>query len=297
MISNIKRKPRFLLAALAIIVAVLLISLVQYLYPGWFRMSIADGTLQVHFIDVGQGDAALLITPEGQTMLIDAGPNASEETLINYLRYLGVKSIDYLVLTHPHEDHIGGADCVIRNFTVKAVLLPDVNHTAASYERLLDAIYEENCEVIFSEPGYTFACGEVGCTLLGPLDCQAKNLNNVSIVLRIEYGDTAFLFTGDAEQDAEQQMIAAWTPDVFACDVLKVGHHGSSTSSGDDFLSLCAPSYAVISCGRNNDYGHPHKAILRRLEARHITVYRTDQRSTIVIRSDGTAVTIEDEAA
>ena len=248
---------------------------------------VSGGEVQFHFIDVGQGDAALIRTEKGD-ILIDAGTNSSEEELKAYLDSLGVTDIEYAVFTHPHEDHIGGADMVLNTYNVKNVILPDATSTSKTFERMMDAIEAEKCEVIEATPDKTFQVGELTCTILAPISTSYTETNNYSVVLRAEYGDTSVLFTGDAEVDSEAEMLERYLlSGKLDCDLLKAGHHGSDTSSGQAFLDAVTPVYAVISVGEGNTYDHPKQEILARYEAMKITVHRTDKEGSIVFTTTG----------
>ncbi len=248
---------------------------------------VSGDEVQFHFIDVGQGDAALIRTAAGD-ILIDAGTNASENELKAYLDKMGVKDIEYAVFTHPHEDHIGGADMVLKNYNVKRVILPEKEHDTKTYDLMIDAIEAEKCEVIAAKADKTFRVGELTCTILAPISTAYTELNNYSVVLRAEYGDTSVMFTGDAEIDSEDEMLEKYLlTGKLDCDILKAGHHGSDTSSGQDFVKAVSPAYAVISVGEGNDYGHPKQEILARYEAMKIRYFRTDKEGDIVFTSTG----------
>ncbi len=272
-----------------------------YFFPGTFekvkdylipsdnsdRITISDGELSVHYIDVGQGDAELIIAPNGETMLIDTGTSESKEFLVQYLKNYGVSSIEYLVLTHPHADHIGGASLVLDEFVIKKVIMPYAVTTTATYEKTLEKIDEEGCEVIFTKPKNRYELGLAKFTILGPTKDYSNDLNNQSAVIRLDYGKTSFLFTGDAEAKSEADMLNLFNKSEFKANVLKLGHHGSSTSTSKDWLLAVSPEYAVISCGKDNDYLHPHKEILSLLEKQGIIKLRTDELGSIVFTSSG----------
>ncbi len=234
--------------------------------------------LIAHFIDVGQGDSELLQLPNGQTMLIDAGGDVR-----SYLQNAGIRKIDYLVATHPHSDHIAYMEEVVRAFEIGAVYMPRVSHTSKTFENMLLAIQEKGLSIKTAKAGVNILSAD-GLTvdIVAPVQSSYDDLNNYSAVIKVTYKDTAMLFTGDAETLSENQI----TADVDA-DVLKVGHHGSSTSSSASFLNRVSPEIAVISCGTGNSYGHPHKEVLQRLNKRNVEIYRTDEDGTIVITSDG----------
>lgn len=251
------------------------------------------GQLNVYYFDVGQGDSELIVAPDGECMLIDAGPGGSADRLVAELKSIGVKTLDYAVFTHPHEDHIGGADEVLRAFGAKTVIMPDVTSNTSSFERLLDGIADCGAEVVTASPGDTFALGQADLTVLAPCSDSYDGLNNYSVVVKLRYGEKSFLFTGDAESVSEKEMLNAFTASSLRADVLKVGHHGSSSSTTGEFLALVDPAFAVISCGENNDYGHPHGETLKKLK--NITVYRTDLNGTVHITSDGRTVVFDTE--
>lgn len=243
--------------------------------------AVAEGTLLVHIIDVGQGDAILL--QQGyRGFLIDGGPNDSEEALLAYLREQGISQLDYVVGTHPHEDHIGGLYKAITAIPVGEVLLPEIGHSTATYEALLDAVIGKGLTVTDPAASTSFLWQDVTIAVLGPVTAY-DDLNNSSIVLKATHGADSFLFTGDMEAIAEAGLLAAGA-DVDA-DVLKVGHHGSDTSSSSDFLAAVSPAYAVISCGQDNTYGHPHAKTLDNLTAAGAAVYRTDISGSVVFTS------------
>lgn len=244
--------------------------------------------LKVHFIDVGQGDSTL-IEKDGHYMLIDAGERDQGQAVVSYLKEQGVKTLDYVIGTHPHSDHIGGLEAVIQAFDIETVIMPEKAHTTKMYERLLDAIEEKNLKITLPKPGTSYDLGSATFQILAPNGDYGDALNNWSVGIRVDYGNNSFVLCGDAEKEAEKDMIANGLS--LKADVLKVSHHGSSTSSSEAFIDLVNPRYAVISCGKNNDYGHPHKETLELLQKKNINVLRTDQLGTIVAVSDGTDVT------
>ena len=232
-----------------------------------------DGAMAVHFIDVGQGDS-ILAESDGHFLLIDAGENDQGDTVISYLEEAGVEALDYVIGTHPHSDHIGGLDDVIRAFDVETVILPPVEHTTKTFEDVLDAIEEKDLSITLPVPGDSYELGGAAFTILAPQRDYGDDLNNWSVGLRLACGDGAFVACGDAEAQAEEDMAASGL--ALSADVLKIGHHGSSTSTSDAFLKAVSPAFAVISCGEGNSYGHPHKETLEKLEAAGIQVLRTD---------------------
>lgn len=245
-----------------------------------------DENMRVSYIDVGQGDSEFIELPNGETMLIDAGTNESGETVVNYIKSLGYSSIDYVIGTHPHEDHIGGLDDVINTFDIGKIYMPKVTADTKTFEDVLTAVENKNLSVNTAKSGVTIAENDsFSAKIIAPVSDYYDDLNNYSAVIKIVYQDTSFLFTGDAEELSENQI----TDDVSA-DVLKAGHHGSSTSTGDSFLDRVSPSTVIISCGKDNSYGHPHEETINKLEERKILYYRTDISGTITAVSDGHAI-------
>lgn len=248
------------------------------------------GKLQVHFFDVGQGDATLIITPDEKTILIDAGPNSKQDQLLGYLDALGVDRLDFLIFTHPHEDHIGGGDVVVQTRDVGRILMPDFSSSSSTFTKLLTVIEEKDIEIEPVEHGNVYTLSECKFTIYGPISITEKDANNASIVLRLVYGSTSFLFSGDAEEKAEEEVLGLYANNLRS-DVYQVGHHGSNTSSSINFVEKISPSIAVFSCGKDNEYGHPHEEIITRLHDLGATLYRTDLQGSILLLSDGKTVT------
>lgn len=246
-----------------------------------------DGELSVHFIDVGNADSTLIIC-DGEAALVDAGENENRETVVSYLKGQGVTGLKFAVGTHPHSDHIGGLDTVLYDIPTETTLLPEKEHTTKTYQDVLTAIDKTNSRLMVPKVGDKLSLGGATLTVLSP-DRVWDDLNNNSIVLYLEYGEDSFLFAGDAETAAEDVMLDAGI--VPEADVLKVGHHGSSTSTGYRWLWTIMPDYCVIPCGAGNKYGHPHEEVMSRLldhsKVNGTTVYRSDENGTIVAFSDG----------
>jgi len=247
---------------------------------------------RITYLDVGQGDAEL-IQSGGQTMLIDAGGNSTAKSLVNLLQNKGITKIDVLVGTHPHEDHIGGLDAVINQFDIGTIYMPEVAATTKTFEDVLTAIETKGLTVTSPKPGKTFTLGTATGTILAPNGKDYDDLNNYSIVIRVTYGNTSFLFAGDAETKSENEILAKGF-NVHA-EVLKVGHHGSTSSTSDNFLKAVSPEYAVIEVGKGNDYGHPHQETLDKLNTAKVKIYRTDLNGNITFTSDGNKITVETE--
>jgi len=254
--------------------------------------------LVVTFLDVGQADAALIQVPNGTNILIDAGNNEDGKFLTSYLKNKGIEKIHILIGTHPHEDHIGGMDNVIEEFAIGQVIMPKVTHTTKTFEDVLVAIEKKGLKIKEGKAGVKLELGEmaaglppIAAEIIAPQSRQYEDLNNYSVVLRLVYGSQAFLFTGDAEELSEKEMLAAQTD--LQAQVLKVGHHGSNSSTTQEFLAKVKPEYAIISVGKDNDYGHPKEAVLKRLTKAGAAIYRTDELGTIKVITDGTVLKIE----
>ena len=248
-----------------------------------YVITAAHKPLVVEYLDVGQADSILLAS-DGEYMLIDAGNNEDGNDVVSYLRKVGADELKYAVGTHPHEDHIGGMDNVINELTVDEVLLPNATANTKTYGDVLTAIENKSVPVSVPKAGDTYQLGEATITVLAAE--QADELNNTSIVLRATYGDTSFLFTGDAETPVENDILSSGA--TVKSDVLKVGHHGSDTSTGAAFLAAVAPKAAVICVGEGNSYGHPTQATLDKLAG--VPVWRTDKNGTVIAMTDGSTV-------
>jgi len=248
---------------------------------------------QVYFIDVGQGDCELIRLKTGENILIDSGTPETAEQLVKHIKQLGVKKIDVLIATHPHADHIGGMTQVVKSFEIGKIYMPKIADsqipTTATYENLLKAIDQKNLKITAAKGGITILeNGEEKLEIFAPNSSKYSDLNSYSIVTKLTCGEKSFLFTGDAQADSEKEMIAKGYN--LKSDVLKCGHHGSLTSTSAAFLKAVQPSTAIISCGVDNDYGHPNKAVLSRLEKAKVTIYRTDKQDTILAVCDGKSI-------
>lgn len=244
--------------------------------------------MKVHFIDVDQGDSTFIELPNGEAMLIDAGETDQADKVVTYIYTQGYDTIDYVVATHAHSDHIGGLPVVLDSFNIGNFYMTSAVATTSIYENMLNAVDESGAavhdvmagDVIYNEANLLIE-------VVAPKEIDYDEQNNNSVVIKLTYGDDKFLFTGDAEKSEEDGI---WTN--IKCDVLKVGHHGSDSSSSSNFLKKVEPSYAVISCGLHNSYGHPTDDVLKRLDDRNIDVYRTDLQGTIVFTSDGSNISV-----
>lgn len=252
-----------------------------------YAITNGDGKLIVHFIDVGQGDSEFIELPNGECMLIDASEAEYGDDISKLISSLGYSKINYVVATHPHADHIGGMAYIIDSFDIGEVYMPKVSSNSKTFENLLDTISDNGLQISTAEAGENiYSSSEMKIDFLAPVMAEYDETNDYSAVLKICYGKNSFIFTGDAEKAAEEDMMTL-NYSALDCDVLKAGHHGSNSSSSMDFLEAVTPDYAVISCGEGNSYGHPHDEPLKRFAKIGAKVYRTDIEGTITIVCDG----------
>ena len=243
--------------------------------------------LKIYFFDVGQAES-ILITNNGHNMIIDGGNNADGSKLVKYLKdELKITKIDYIVSTHPHEDHIGGLDNVIKNFEFDKVIMPDLTTTTKSYEDVIKAVEKKNKQIDVPSIDDTFTMEDLTFKIIYTCTNE-EDLNGSSLILRMDYKNTSYLFTADTTYDTEQLIL---DKDIDV-DVLKVAHHGSKHSSSYNFLKQATPKYAIISCGLNNDYNYPHESALNRIKQFTNNIYITKELGTIVLTSDGTNINI-----
>ena len=248
-----------------------------------------EGTLEVHYIDVGQGDATL-IKCGSHAMLIDGGNNNKGTTVQLYLKKQGVESLDYVIGTHPDADHIGGLDVIVYKYNCDTVIMPDYEKDTKTYQELVDVIHDKNMKITYPVVGEQYALGEAKFTIIAPnSNSYGGNANDYSVAILLEYGKNRFLFTGDAEEASETEMLSNGIE--LSADVYKVAHHGSRSASTQEFLNAVRPKYAVISCGEGNSYGHPHAEVLNRLRSMGVEVFRTDEQGSIIASSDGENIT------
>ena len=254
--------------------------------------AIALADLEVHFLDVGQGDCAVVLC-DGEAMVIDGGPRASSGTVYRYIREeLGLRHVDYVVSTHPHVDHVYGLSSVLNAARADLVLTPVTQWDSKAFEYVMKYAARQGAPVSVPSEGDTLRLGGALVTVLHcwPEAVDLGRTNDSSIVLRVDYGKVSFLFTGDAEDWSEYMMLDAGAN--VRADVLKVSHHGSNTASTREFLQAVQPAYAVISVGKDNGYGHPHREVLARLAEIGAETLRTDEVGTVRMRSDGTEITV-----
>lgn len=251
---------------------------------------VSGNGLTVHFIDVGQADCALLECGS-EYMMIDGGNKGDGQLVVSYLEQQGVEELSAVVCTHAHEDHVGGLPSVLAVYPTKAVYAPTRTYSSNIFDDFVYYADQQGLDITIPQPGDEFTLGEARVTVLGPVKSYADT-NNTSIVLKVVYGETSFLFTGDMETDAENDMLDYWEGRMnWQADVLKVGHHGSDTSTGYRFLNEVDPTYGVISVGAGNSYGHPHEEPLSRLNQAGVLLFRTDELGHVIATSDGAEVT------
>ena len=235
-----------------------------------------ENNLHVYYIDVGQADSILIVN-KNQSALIDAGNNDDGQEVVNFIKSKGITKLDYVIGTHPHEDHIGGLDDVINNIDADKIYLPKIRTNTKTYEDVLQAIQNKNQKISSFNKGDRFTIGDANLEVMTDSILDKENLNLSSNIIRMEFNETSFLFTGDAEIENEKTITWPQT------DILKVGHHGSTTSTSQNFLNQIKPKYAIISVGKDNDYGHPKEKILQRLENAEVEIFRTDECGTIEV--------------
>ena len=295
-----KRRTRKLFkSVLSLILVVLAFFIYKCYQPEKESYEIPEGSAEFHFIDIGQGDAELILV-DGKAILIDTGDIGSEyrKMLTDYLDRLNITELEYFVATHPDSDHIGSAAYVVENYNVKNVIMSPKEHTSKTYENFISALEErEYINVINAQDklGESIFVGELEMKILGPIGSySADDNNNPSVVIMARWGNTKVLLTGDAEKEAESRILAEYK-DFLDCDILKVGHHGSKTSTQRSFLKYVKPEYAIISCGEGNKHEHPDSLVLDILKEYSVEVYRTDLQGSIVATTDGESITFKTE--
>lgn len=254
--------------------------------------------LQIHFIDVGNADSSLIIFPNNKTMLIDAGENDDEEKVVNYLQQCGISTINYLVGTHPHSDHIGSLDAVIKNFYIENIYMPKIPEkytpSTKTYNDVLNAINDKNLKIHSPKINETINVAQSAqITFLNtPEEVISEEMNDYSIVLNISYNGFKITFTGDIEKSGEEEILNNFMQEELRTNLLKVAHHGSGTSSSSRWIRTLHPEYVFIPCGINNKYGHPHPNIIERFLQNNSAIYRSDENGNVIFVTDGYDVQI-----
>lgn len=279
------------LFSLFLILSLLLCGCAEAPQPTAATVPPSGDSLMVHFVDVGQADC-ILIECGSEFAIIDGGNKDDGQLVVSYLEQQGVQELSAVICTHAHEDHVGGLPSVLSVYPTAAVYAPTRTYSSNIFDDFLYYTDQQRLEVTIPAPGDTLTVGDALLTVLGPVQSYAET-NDTSIVIRLDYGDTSFLFTGDMEVAAENDMLDYWSgnSDIFHVDVLKVGHHGSDTSTGYRFLYEVDPTYGVIPVGKDNSYGHPHAEPLSRLRDAGVTLLRTDELGHILAVSDGKEIT------
>ena len=252
-----------------------------------------NGTIVVHFLDVGQGDSEFIQLPEGKCMLIDAATAEYGNKIIEQIKALGYTKIDYLVATHPHSDHIGGMKAVVESFDIGEIYMPRAENNTKTYENLLLAVSDKGLSINTARAGKEiFRENAITAEFLAPVKDKYEDLNNYSAVVRLVYGNHSFVFMGDAEVISENEIRNTYSAEILKADVLKVGHHGSNTASSAAFINTVSPKYAVIEVGKDNSYHHPHYEAVNHLNEAGASIFRTDINGTVSFVSDKENLTI-----
>lgn len=247
--------------------------------------------MTVHFLDVGQG-LSILVQLGDEVLIYDGGESDVSSFVVSYLKQQGITEIDYMISSHYDSDHVSGLIGCLNAFDVKNVICSDYVHESRTYESFIEAIEKEGLEAQYMEVGTQIAFGDAVITILAPVEIVSDSNSN-SVAIKLEYGESSFIFTGDADYRSERKMIASGMD--LDCDVLSLGHHGSSNSTSSDFLQKTVPEYVVISCGEGNSYGHPHVEVVEMLEAMEIDVFRSDVQGTVIATTDGKTITWSQE--
>ena len=274
-----------------------IIGIIVVLLAGYFGIDLTqdskvskDSQLMISYMDVGQGDAAY-IKVNGNDILIDAGPRSNSKELLEQLKAKNIDDFELVIATHPHEDHIGGMVDVFKEYEVKAFYSPKITHTTKTYENLVKAVKDEGLKTKELKGGMVIDLGEgAKFEVFTPQKSEYEELNDYSPIMKLSFGDTSYLFTGDAEKLAEEEALAKYKTSLDS-DVIKFGHHGSSSSSSNAFIEAVSPKYGIISCAKDNKYGHPHRETLDIIKKYNIKTFRTDTDGEIILTSDGKSIT------
>lgn len=297
--SSMKKHKGNIKAQIITIVVFGLIALGSYLFGNDFisnnDIGSVTGQLEVSYLDVGQGDA-IYVKVNDYDILIDAGPRSDVEKLMAQLESKNIDDFEILIATHPHEDHIGGMTDVLEKYKVENFYMPKATNTTKTFEYMVNAVSKQGLKIKTINDGTSIDLGSgARIDAYSPIDEVYDDFNDYSPIMKLTYGETKLMFTGDAEELVEKQVLEKYTSSELKCDVLKFGHHGSSTSSSEEFLNAVSPKYGIISCGVDNKYGHPHKETLEKIQTYSIDTYRTDTEGQIQLLSDGKNIIIKTE--
>ena len=284
------KKNKFLIFFIIFLITLYLYNNVHYFFKKTKNLPDTSYNMLVHYIDVGEGDS-ILIQVNNKNLLIDSGPSSSENNLIKYLKSLNLRNIDYVIATHPHEDHIGNMSKILSYFHVESFYAPEIESSTRTFENMIDTLKDNNLKInIIKRNLNSIDLGNnTSITVFSPYNEYYDNLNNYSPIIKIEYGSTSFLFTGDAETDIEKKLLN--NGDDIRSDVLKIGHHGSSTSTSLNFLKKVNPIISVISVGENNEFNHPNKNVIDNLKKNNVLIFQTNINGSIILCSNGTNIT------
>lgn len=279
-----KRKHMILFVNIFILIALLILAKLSFNFNNYSNTY--KNAMLVHYINVGQGDS-ILIQVNDKNLLIDSGPESNKNDLLTYLKNLNIDTLDYVIATHPHEDHIGNMHHIINTYNISAFYAPRVTASSKTFEEMIDSLKRKNLKINVIKQGISSIDlgNNTKVTVFSPNHDSYDNLNNYSPIMKIEYKNTSFLFTGDAEEEVESELLK--NNFLLSSDVLKIGHHGSSTSTSSSFLKAVNPSICVISDGINNNYNHPSPITLKKLKENRCIIYRTDKHGDILLISDG----------
>ncbi|CDM68180.1 Metallo-beta-lactamase family protein [Clostridium bornimense] len=292
--KSIKKYKRNLTLKIISIILFLIIGCFSTIFTEDTALGDTNNELKVYFLDVGQGDS-IYIRVNDYDILIDAGSNSNVGHLMEQLEKKNIDDFEIVIATHPHEDHIGGMTEVFSRYDVKEFYMPPVVHTTQAFESMLNAIVKEGIKAKPIKEGTHLDLGSnATIDVYSPIDSVYEDLNDYSTIMKLTFGDTKLIFTGDAESYAEKEVVAKHSEDLKG-EVLKFAHHGSRTSSTDEFIKAVSPKYGIICCGEDNNYGHPHKETVDTISKYDIDTYRTDKQGEIEVTSDGKNIFIKTE--
>lgn len=287
-----KKSNKYYLIALAIVLLVNLFTGLGDDESNKGSITGGEETLQVHFLDVGQG-LSIVAQLGDEVLIYDGGDRETSSFVVSYVEDLGITEIDYMISSHYDADHVAGLIGCLNAFDVKNVIGSDYEHTSKLYTSFIDAVKEEGLKMQYPEVGTTYAFGDAVITILAPKEI-GKDSNANSVAIKLSYGESDFIFTGDADYGSEREMVASGID--LDCEVLSLSHHGSSTGNSSLFLEKTTPEVAVISCAKGNNYGHPHVEVVELLEVMEIDVFRSDVQGTVIATTDGKHITWSEEA-